>query len=126
MPNHGDNDLSTKTIGRAMQLAAAVRDYDALAVQNLLQVPATEIRAVAVTLAAMVNVDATPTELLAWNDEPALNAGRERGLQPHGTHAAFNRHKSAGESPCAPCVHAERTYQRIRSRRRRMEIGEAS
>jgi hypothetical protein len=42
-----------------------------------------------------------------------------KSLRPHGTHAAFNRHKNAGEAPCPDCVTAEREYQRGRMRRRR-------
>lgn len=33
----------------------------------------------------------------------------------HGTHAAFNRHKKAGEDPCPACVAGESAYQRARS-----------
>ena len=38
---------------------------------------------------------------------------------PHGTHAAFTRHRYHGEQPCEVCVVGERVYQRERARRRR-------
>jgi len=40
-------------------------------------------------------------------------------LRPCGTHAAFNRHRVAGEEPCPACWMAEREYQTARGRRRR-------
>lgn len=40
-------------------------------------------------------------------------------LLPCGTHAAFNRHKTAGQEPCEPCRIGERVYQRNRARERR-------
>lgn len=40
-------------------------------------------------------------------------------LRPCGTHAAFNRHRVAGEEPCPACWMAEREYQTTRGRRRR-------
>lgn len=39
-------------------------------------------------------------------------------LLPHGTHAAFNRHKKRGETPCATCIAGERAYQQHRHLRR--------
>ena len=44
---------------------------------------------------------------------------RRTELAPHGTHAAFNRHRNAGEEPCQPCRDGEREYQRIRGQQRR-------
>lgn len=41
------------------------------------------------------------------------------GLQPCGTHAAFNRHTNAGEDPCSRCEDGEREYQRARYLRRK-------
>lgn len=40
-------------------------------------------------------------------------------LRPCGTHAAFNRHRSAGEEPCLACWTGEREYQAHRGRARR-------
>lgn len=41
-----------------------------------------------------------------------------RGLRPHGTHAAFTRHRKAGQEPCEACWDGEREYQRSRQRAR--------
>lgn len=43
-----------------------------------------------------------------------------RSLRPHGTHAAFTRHRNNGETPCELCVEGERLYQRQRKRVRRL------
>jgi hypothetical protein len=114
-----------------MQLVAAVHDYDFLAVEDLLLNPThLELRGICVALAAMIDPDARPSELLRWNDtDPtadlhvitATPTTPRRHLRPHGTHAAYVRHKSHGERPCEKCVEAERTYQCIRGRRRRAE-----
>lgn len=40
-------------------------------------------------------------------------------LAPHGSHAAFNRHKARSEDPCADCWVEERRYQKIRRRNER-------
>lgn len=42
-------------------------------------------------------------------------------LRPHGTHAAYMRHKARGSDPCQECVEGEREYQRLRHLRRRAE-----
>lgn len=51
--------------------------------------------------------------------DPGPTAQRRGALMPHGTHAAFNRHRNAGETPCHDCVIGERDYQRIRGAQRR-------
>jgi hypothetical protein len=43
-----------------------------------------------------------------------------RELQPHGTHAAYARHKAQGTAPCPACTQGERAYQRARKRRDRL------
>lgn len=40
-----------------------------------------------------------------------------RQYGPCGTHAAFHRHLSLGETPCEPCVVAEKTYHAAAARR---------
>lgn len=44
-------------------------------------------------------------------------------LRPHGTHAAFARHKKRGEEPCLACVRAERIYNTERKRMAREKVG---
>lgn len=112
------SNLPTKAVGDAMTLTAAVHDYDSESVRVVLERSSrSHLHAVIVSLAAMVNVDATPSELLAWNDTETDPVE----LMPHGTHAAFNRHKGRGETPCPSCADGERRYQRLRNRRRRNE-----
>lgn len=43
--------------------------------------------------------------------EPHHVIGGRAPLAPHGTHAAFNRHKKRGEEPCPLCRVGERRYQ---------------
>lgn len=54
----------------------------------------------------------------ARNAPPRPPRPRRAEPQPCGTHAAYNRHKAAGEDPCFPCALAERLYQRSRPDRR--------
>ena len=41
-------------------------------------------------------------------DNPKRNNQHTANLKPHGTSAAFQRHKRAGEEPCQPCIEAKR------------------
>lgn len=146
MPTHGGtrhlqqrNYPSTETVGclpttavtRALALIGAVHEngpgdvvavLDRTSYQDLLEL--------SVTLAAMVPDTYSPAELLAWNDCRHMPAEKPTGqrqlfpttpppLQPHGTHAAFNRHRNNDEEPCQACWYGERDYQRERGRRRR-------
>lgn len=118
MPDHGGN-LPTQSVVRAMQLAAAVHDYETLAVHDILNgATRADLHAMAVTLAAMVDIDLTPAQLLAWNDG-GLELQRPRPLRPCGTHASFVRHRNNDEEPCEPCWEGERSYQRAAKRRSR-------
>lgn len=110
--------LPGRLVERAQLLVGAVHDYGPPEVAALIRhQSASELRALAVVLAAMVPADASPRELLAWNDDSPTDEGPR--LRPHGTHAAFNGHRKRGEQPCEFCVVGERTYQRHRARRRR-------
>lgn len=46
---------------------------------------------------------------------PAPASKASRPLKPHGTHAAFVRHKNHGEDPCPACVQGEREYHATRN-----------
>lgn len=81
----------------AQQLVEAVRNRDAFTIRRITARP--DIARIALELA---------TEI-----------GGPKSLRPHGTHAAFNRHKNNGEEPCQECRVGERTYQRLRARRDR-------
>jgi hypothetical protein len=132
-----DTCLPSGALQRAVLLVGAVHDEGPREVEMLLRrLTRTDLYSLAVVLAALVPADYTPAELLAWNDHqyarprPTPAAGSQpplfpavatggRPLKPHGTHAAFNRHKAAGEDPCEPCVFGERDFQRDRQRTRR-------
>lgn len=103
----------------AVRLVMMVRDDDPQVVgQHLASLSATRLAQLTIALAAMVPDDKPLSELLAWC-ESKDQRGNVRQLMPHGTHAAFNRHKESGQEPCAECREGERTYQRERARRRR-------
>ncbi|WP_263251608.1 hypothetical protein [Saccharopolyspora rosea] len=79
----------------AAQLAAAVHDHDAAAVAQLLD--GADLPALVVLLAAMVPDDLTPSELLAWCDDPAeyarLRAAGVSTLAANGVLAARAHHR---------------------------------
>ena len=103
----------------AVQLVVMVRDEDPQVVgQHLADLDTTRLAQLTIALAAMVPDDKPLSELLAWCDSNHQRSN-VRQLMPHGTHAAFNRHKDAGQEPCSECREGERTYQRERARRRR-------
>lgn len=52
--------------------------------------------------------------------------GPPRELAPHGTVAAFRRHKRAKETPCDPCREAERDRQATLYQRRKNQPKETS
>lgn len=124
-------DTGERMVHVAGRLISLVRDeghvYEITAALRALK--AGELEALAVTLAAMVDPDKTPRELLAWVTwdehgnpmpppvEPAQPTPAERWTQPCGTHAAFNRHIKRGERPCEACLAGEREYQNGRPRR---------
>jgi hypothetical protein len=51
-----------------------------------------------------------------------VTAVSRRRLEPCGSHAAFVRHKAAGEDPCDACWVAERKYHRDYKRARRAAL----
>jgi hypothetical protein len=124
-------DLAEAMVPLAARLAGAVHDRDPAAVACLLgKVPAGAKDALAVVLAAMVDVDQSPRDLLAWvrwdergQPRPAPGAGASgrrgpRSLKPCGTPAAYTRHRRRGEQPCQACkrAHADHAAQRARER----------
>lgn len=122
--------LPQDSVTRALALIGAVHEHGPNDVAATLdRTSYRDLLELAVTLAAMVPDDYSAAELLAWNDsryEPPEQAEGQRQLfpatrqlLPHGTHSAFNRHRTAGEEPCQACWHGERDYQRARARRRR-------
>jgi hypothetical protein len=114
-------------VRRAPAIICAVRDLDADDIAGmLLPMPVDELHALIVVLAAAIDPETRLREQLAWisPDSPAEfidTVNRVLGRRPCGTHAAFNRHKAAGEEPCDRCWDGERTFQRLRGRNRRAE-----
>lgn len=114
----------------ALELAVAVRDDGAEQVRNaagrLLDASGGDSVAALAVTAALVRTD-LPVD--AWWQRGLAGVGRRApaldGLAPHGTHAAFNRHKAHREHPCAECEQGERKYQSARHRRRYRRAGEA-
>lgn len=71
-------------------------------------------------LAAAVDIDRPVTELTAWTrDLHGDSIAPVRQLRPHGTPAAYARHRRAGETPCIPCKNANAEDKRERNERRR-------
>lgn len=66
----------------------------------------------------------TPAQrVAAYRDRlrgPAGQTGRPV-TAPHGTHAAFERHRRAGEPPCLECVEGEREHRAEMYRRRKAQ-----
>lgn len=107
----------------AVELVQAVHDSDLSDV--LCALDRTDTDLLCLVLAAMLDDDRSVRSLL--RDLPALvsrlngpRPRKPRNLRPCGTHAAYVRHRAAGQDPCEPCVHAERAYQRARPRDRRV------
>ena len=115
-------DLAVKD---GLELVGIVRDYGLDTITEFVrQRDRHQLEAMAVALAAMVPDDQPVSALLAWIEPEHVDrsrpskAGRKppRELRPCGTHAAFVRHKAAGQDPCGSCQGAERIYQRGRKR----------
>lgn len=120
-------ERAIRALTQAPSIICAVRDLDADDIARmLLPMRVDELHALVVVLAAAVDPETHLTHQLSWvaPDAPSElieNVQRSLGLRPCGTHAAFNRHKAAGEEPCDRCWAGERNYQTLRGRNRRAE-----
>lgn len=105
------SDLADALVPVAAELIGCVRDYDpADTAEILARVPDGRLDALAVVLAAMVDPDRTPAELLAWTQvriPPRPQTGK-RLPREHGTLRGYRQH-SPDDPACAPCraAHAE-------------------
>lgn len=97
----------------AAVLCRAVRSGDDKTVNRILRRP--DLPKIAVELAGLV-----PKRRRGFGSRPEWYQS-EDAVKPHGTHAAFNRHKSRNEEPCGKCWTAEREYQSARARLRRAQ-----
>lgn len=114
-----------RAVGHAGAVICAVHDVDHDEIAHIIN-PLTrdELIALTVVLAAAISPDARLTSALSWASPTAAadlvkHQQTARMLQPCGTHAAFNRHRAAGQEPCDDCWAAERIYQTARNRKRR-------
>lgn len=106
-------------VSDGLELVGLVREYGPDLIEDFLDrrdLP--QLYALIIALAAMVPDDVSVDHLLAWiRPKPKEAPGTTRQLRPHGTHAAFNLHRTHGEEPCAACWTGERLYQRDAKRR---------
>lgn len=117
-----NDDHATAAIEAALDLACTIRDEGPDAVRRatarLVATCQGDTGAALAVLAALIDVN-RPVD--AWWQRGLDGLGFKeptRGLEPCGTHAAFNRHKDHGEMPCDACVVAEGAYQAARPGRR--------
>lgn len=105
----------------SLELIDAVRANNPDSVVTALRRADLHIMAVLLAHLADDSRSATPAvrsaaQLVGW---AGPLGGSRRPTKPCGTHAAYVRHASHKETPCPPCVEAERAYQRDRKRNAR-------
>lgn len=106
-------DLAEALVPVAVRLAGSVRDDGPAEVAMILAgVPAAHLPALAVVLAAMVDPDRTPSELIGWVDQPLSVTSTDRArnvpirtVREHGTPTGYEQHKRLRDMPaCGPCL----------------------
>lgn len=116
------------SVPAALRLVGAVRAYDPDEVSTVLA--QSDLHALVVTLAAMVDDSRTPAELLAWTSQelrprlscdPVDDHSMGRSLALHGTRSRYNA-GCRGEA----CAAAESDYQRDRHLRRKASALQAA
>lgn len=107
-------------VTEALELIGAVRRWDRRDVRHLLNV--LDLPAVAVALAAMVDQDKTPQQLLAWAhahyDGQAAALDGWTWVEMHRAHAQYELCRSRGVEVPAEVRDGQRAYDRIRKRAR--------
>lgn len=116
-PEH--NRRADTAVADGLELVGLVREYGPDLIDDFLaRRDRYQLEALVVALAAMVPDDRSVDELLAWiRPKPKEAPTTRRQLRPHGTHAAFMRHRAKHEEPCPACWTGERLYQRDAKRR---------
>lgn len=128
LPHPDGERLAVAAVKRAQRLACTVRDDGAYEVARITdRLTRDELVALCVALAAMVPVDQTAKELLAWLNKPKpkrqLPEGHRFPLMNWSetsrrmAHAAYHRGRRDQWA-----VEGERAYQRERGRRRRAQV----
>lgn len=115
----------------AAQLVGTVRDYGPEDVQAVLAQADGRHAELALVLAAMVDPDASPAELLAWQKAGPVQSrdakpmqrtgvgGRPKAPREHGTDRGYFQHRNRKDWPaCEPCriAHNEATYRPVKGR----------
>ena len=114
-------DLAERLIPKALDLAGLVHgdggpaDIDAF----LHRLPKDERDWLPVILAAMVNVEATAADMLAWCTWDEFSRPLPRPGEKCGTFQAYRHHLKYGELMDDACGEAGPAYYRDRNRRRR-------
>lgn len=112
--------LAERMVTKACEFACLVRDHDSAAIGEFVQALSDEeCTALLIVQAAMIPIEQTTGDLLAWVDfdeygRPlsAPRAANGRVVQPCGTYAAWQRHKRRGEAPCGACETAAAKWKR--------------
>ena len=116
-------DLAERLIPKALDLAGLVhgdggaQDIDAF----LRRLTLDDAGPLLVILAAMVNVEATTADILAWCTWDEFGRPLPRPGEKCGTFQAYRHHLERGELMDDACAEAGRVYYRERNRRRRNE-----
>jgi len=126
-------ELAAECVPLAAELACLVRDEGRAAIARFLRplggdrIPE-RARALLVVLAAMVDIDRSPEDLLAWVDfgpsarlpfDPSVPPGGRPAGSGCGTYAAYARHKARNEPVDPACQDAARAYWAGRKRAQR-------
>jgi hypothetical protein len=80
--------------------------------------PGVRLDLLIIALAAMVDVNKTPAQLVAWTHEGVRRArrqlagGRRPNPREHGTERGYQQHRQYGEDQCGHCTIAHRVHLR--------------
>jgi hypothetical protein len=113
-----DEQITDTLVPIAAQLIGTVRDYGPADVAAVLaRVPDGRFDALAVVLAAMVDPDVRPSELLAWTTAGPVQSREEWYSHPlpreHGSERGYKQHLRAGESACEDCLRGHREANKV-------------
>jgi hypothetical protein len=116
-------DLAESLVPVAARLVGSVRDDGPVDVAMILSgIPGDHLPALAVVLAAMVDPERTPGQLLAWTQPdyvPPKRTGRKPYPREHGTDRGYHQHRERDDMPaCDSCLTAHNAANEQRAERR--------